>query len=158
MTNVVYVRRYIKVHQCLNLGLTLSSRVYFSSAAGFPVAGVGSRRLRRTPALHASLSCGSTLARFHLTMSLFTHAAQVLRWPPLFLPPGIGMFLMVLMQEEARDTCPYHLSRRVRSADSISSIPSLAQRVAEDTSLSGLTPHIHRIMLLSFRRNLSISS
>ena len=89
---------------------------------------------------------------------LCIHAGQVRLVLPPFLLPEICIFLMVLMQEMARDTCSCHLSQQKRSADSISSISSLAPGVEEDTPLPGFTPHIQRIIPLSFLNSLSRSS
>ena len=104
------------------------SWVYFSTAAGVPGTGVGSRRLEcLTPNPHASLFNGSMLPRLHIFMSALTHSG-------LFRSPSssgarIVILVMEFMHEEERTTCPYHLKRLVRRAAVTSCTPNIAQSV-----------------------------
>ena len=88
--------------------------------------GVGSTRLCRTPALHASLSSGSTPARPHLMTSVFTHSNHVFRDLPFFLVPGIWKFVIDFIQDVARRKWPYHQSRRQQRTNLMSSMPSFS--------------------------------
>ena len=98
--------------------LTLTwSWVYFSTAAGVPESGVGSRWLEcLTPNSQASLFSGSMLPRLHFFMSALTHSDQVFLRLPLLLALGIVILVMEFMHEEECATCPYHLKRLVRRA------------------------------------------
>ena len=130
----------------LNNWLDLTwSWVYFSTAAGVPGTGVGSRWLEcLTPNYHTSLFSGSMLPRLQIFMSVLTHSDQVFLGLPLLLALGIVIFVMEFMHEEERATCPYHLKRLVRRAAVTSCTPNIAQSESEDTSSSFLTPHIQR--------------
>ena len=66
----------------------------------------------QTPAVHASLSAGSTTARPHSLTSVFTHSDHVLWGLPFFLVPGIWKFVIDLIQDVAHCTWPYNLSRQ----------------------------------------------
>ena len=88
--------------------------------------GVGSTRLCRTPALHASLSSRSTPARPHLMTSVFTHSNHVFRDLPFFLVPGIWKFVIDFIQDVARRKWPYHQSRRQQRTNLMSSMPSFS--------------------------------
>ena len=70
---------------------------HFSTAAGVPGTGVGSRWLEcLTSKLHASLFSGSMLPRLHIFMSALTHSDQVFLGLPLPLVLGIVIFVMDL--------------------------------------------------------------
>ena len=130
------------------------SWVYFSTAAGVPGTGVGSRWLEcLTPNPHASLFSGSMLLRLHIFMSVLTHSDQVFLGLPLLLALGIVILVMEFMHEEEHATCPYHLKRLVRRAAVTSCKSNTAQSVSADTSSSSLTPHIQRTIDLSFWRS-----
>ena len=79
---------YLLIFQMLSktsLGLTWSW-VYFSTAAGVPGTGVGSRWLEcLTPNPNASLFSGSMLPWLHIFMSVLTHSDQVFLGLPLLL-------------------------------------------------------------------------
>ena len=69
-------------------------------AVRVPFYGFGSTRLCQTPALHASLSCGSTPARLRLSTSVFlTHSDHVFLGLPFFQVLGITKFVINLIQD-----------------------------------------------------------
>ena len=106
------------------------SWVYFSTAAGVPGTGVGSRWLEcLTSNPNASLFSGSMLPRLLIFMSALTHSDQVFLGLPLLLALGIVILVMELMHEEERAKCPYHLKRLVRRAAVTSCTPNIAQSV-----------------------------
>ena len=87
----------------------------------------GCPRLQRlTLVLHEFLSNGLTPSRLHIVISFFTHADDVFLGLPRSLVPGSSNCVMVLMHEETRCTCPYHLRRRVRRTAVISSRSSFS--------------------------------
>ena len=90
--------------------------------------------LCRTPALHVSLSSESMPARPHLLISVFTHSDHVFPGLPFFLVPGIGKFVIDLIQDMTRFTWSCHLSRRQRRTDVISSMPNFCSSEAEGGS------------------------
>ena len=100
-------------------------------AVRVPFYGIGSTRLCRTLALHASLSCGSISARPKLLASVCTHSDHVFFCFPCFLLPRIRKFLIVLIHDVSRCTWPYHLSRWLWQIDRISSMPSFCSSKAE---------------------------
>ena len=107
------------------------SWVYFSTAAGVPGTGVGSRWLEcLTPNPHAFLFSGSMLPRLHIFMSVLRHSDQVFLGLPLLLALGILILVMEFMHEEERATCPYHLKHIVRRAAVTSCTPNIAQSVS----------------------------
>ena len=125
--------------------------------------GVGSIRLCRTPALHASLSSGSMPAWPHSLASVFTHSDHVFRGLPFFLVPryrGVKISshtwnlknLLVLIQDVAHCTWPYHLSCRQLRTDVISLMPSFCSSESECVLILSLMPQIQRIMAQSLRR------
>ena len=77
-----------------------------------PFYGVSSTRVCRTPAIHASLSNGSTPARPHLLTFVFTHSDHVFLGLPCVLVPRNGTFVIKLKENVALCTSYYHLSRR----------------------------------------------
>ena len=127
------------------------------TAAAFPEIGVGSSLAALIPALQAVLSIGSVLDNPLSMMSVLTHSLQDLGGLPRPLLSARGS-ITVWMHPVARVTCPCHLSLRDLSAEVISSRPSLASRESEGTSSLIFTPHIQRIMALSFRRRICMSS
>ena len=107
----------------------------FSTAAGVPGTGVGSRLLEcLTPNPHASLFSGSMLPRLHIFMSALTHSDQVSLGLPLLLALGIVILVMEFMHEEKRAACPNHLKRLFRRAAVTSCTTNIAQSVSTDTS------------------------
>ena len=125
-----------------------------SSAAGLvPVAGVGSRRLERlTPDFHALLFCGSVSPMSQVCRSSLTQSDHDFLGLPLPLAPGMAIFVIELMQEVARSTCPYHLRRLALSDAVTSGIPNFSYSVLVSTTSSGLTPQIQLAIALSFLR------
>ena len=111
------------------------------------------QQLCRTPDLHASLSGGSMSAGPHPSTSVITHSDHVFRGIPSFLVPGIGKFVIKWIQDMARCTWPYHLSRRHRRADVISLMTSFCSSEAGGISPLFLMPQIQRIMARSLRRS-----
>ena len=88
----------------------------------------------------------STPARPHPLTSVFTHSDHVFRGIPFFLVPGIRKFVIDLIQNMARCTWPFHLSRRQRGADVISLMPSFCSSEPEGISSLSLMPQIQQIM------------
>ena len=82
------------------------------------------------PALQASLSSGLMLAMPHLSISVLTHSGHVLRGLPFFLVQGSGKFVIDLIQDVARCTWTYHLSRWHRRIDVMSSMSSFSSNEA----------------------------
>ena len=119
--------------------------------------GLASPCLCRTPALHASLSCGSMPARPHSLTSVFTHSDHVFLGLPCFLVPGIGKFVIELIQDVASCTWPYHLSRRLRRTDVKSSMPSFFSNAAQGVSSQSMMPQIQQILAQSLWRSHCIS-
>ena len=100
-----------------------------------------------------SLSCESTPARPPLLTSVFTHSDHVFRCLSFFLMSGIWQFVIDLIQNVARCTWPYHLSRWQRMTEVISSMSSFCSGEAEDTSSLSLIPWIQRIIARSLWRS-----
>ena len=133
------------IHQSISI---LDSRV-----VRVPFYGVGSTRLCRTPAFHASLSSGSKSAGPHLSTSVFTHSDHVFQGLPSFLVPTSGKCVTELINVVARCTRPYHLRRRQRRTDVMSSMLSFCSSEAEGISSLSLMPQIQRIMARSLWRS-----
>ena len=100
-------------------------------------------------------------ARLDLTWLDPDFIFQLLRFVPvagvgsrrlIFLIPDLQA-VADLIQDEDRTTCPYHLRPLERKAAVTSCIPSLAHNKSLEISSCGLTPKIHRIINLSFRRS-----
>ena len=91
--------------------------------------------------------------RPHVKISFFTHLDHVLRCPPFLPVPGSVKFVIDLIQDVARCTWPYHLSRRLWRTDAISWMPSFCSNETEGVSSQFLTPQIQRIMARSLRRS-----
>ncbi|KAH3769231.1 hypothetical protein DPMN_170480 [Dreissena polymorpha] len=72
---------------------------------------------------------------------------------PLPLAPGMAIFMIGLIQEVARLTCPYHLRRLALSDAVTSGIPSFPYSVSVSTPSSGLTLQIQWAIALSFLRS-----
>ncbi|KAH3791397.1 hypothetical protein DPMN_144882 [Dreissena polymorpha] len=102
-----------------------------------PVAGVGSRRLERLTPDFTLLCCVD-----HDFLGL-----------PLPLVPGMAIFMIGLVQEVSRSTCPYHLRGLALSDAVTSGIPSFPYSVSVSTPSSGLTLQIQRAISLSFLRS-----
>ena len=88
------------IHPSTHPSIHPSIRIHFDIKvlSRAPFYGVGSTRLCRTPALYASLFYGSMPARPQLATSLFIHSDHGFLGVPCFLVPGIGKFVIDLMQ------------------------------------------------------------
>jgi len=87
---------------------------------------------------------------YMLAFTLFNHVFLCL---PRTFEHGTSILVTYLIQDEDRTTCPYHLRHLERKAAVSSCVPSLAHNKSMDISSCGLTPQIHRIIDLSFRRS-----
>ena len=56
------------------------------------------------------LSSGSTSAGQHMSTSIFTHQNHVFWCLPFFLVSGSGKFVIYLIQDMARCTCPWEIN------------------------------------------------
>ena len=119
--------------------------------------------MNMTPDLQAILFCGSMPSMLQAFMSAFTQSDNVSLGLPRAFEHGtdrldtdedsVTDLVTDLIQDEDRTTCQYHLRRLERTAAVPSCIPSHAHNKSMEISSCGLTPQIHRIIDLSFRRS-----
>ena len=139
-----------------NNNVIMISNFYFT-AGTFSAIGVGSSPAALIPDIQEILFIGSVLDNPLSMMSILTHSFLNLGGLPWPLLSARGS-ITVWMHPVAHVTCSCHLSQRDLCAEVVSSRSSLASRVAEGTSPLIFTQLIQRIMALSFRRRICMSS
>ena len=142
LTSVIYDRVDIHLYPFIDYG-----------AVHIPFYGVGSTRLCRTPALHTSISYESMPTRPQLLTSPFTHSDNDFVDCSCFLVPGIGKFMIELIQDVAQYTCPYNLSPRLWKTDITSSMLSFCSSKTKGVSSLSFVPQIQWIIAWSLRHS-----
>ena len=127
------------IHKAVRYKTKVGSLLHFATKFGsFSLGEIGRLSPNFTAkeyVIESHLSSGSTAARLQLLTSVFTHSDRVSLGLPFFLVPGIGKFVIDLIQDMACCTWPYHLSRWWQRIDIISTMPSFCSREDEGVSL-----------------------
>ena len=93
-------------------------------------------------------------SRLHTSTSALIHSLQDFIGLPRPIGPGMAILVIEFVQEDARETWPYHLRPLVLSETATSWIPYFVYRVSIGTSSYNLTLQIQQIMAQSFLRSL----